>query len=279
MITPLTPHPAALVKDQKTRILVIADLHIGWEVALSEKGIHVPSQMPKLLKKLTDLISEYKPEKLLILGDVKYTVTIADMGEWHDVPDFFSKLTNQVKEISIIRGNHDGNLEPLLPENIRVLPSTGVAIGDVGFFHGHRWPSPMLLKYKTLVMGHVHPVIVFRDPAGFRITKQVWVKVNCDKTRLTEAILKKHKIKIEKTPEETLAKRYNIKPRVSQLFIMPSFNDFLGGRPLNQRKSEKEDKRITGPVLRSEAVDLENAETYLLDWTFLGTLNQLRMFS
>jgi len=29
-------------------------------------------------------------------------------------------------------------------------------------------------------------------------------------------------------------------------------------------------------VLRSDAVDLENAETYLLDGTFLGTLGQLR---
>jgi putative SbcD/Mre11-related phosphoesterase len=278
MITPLMPYPAALIKAQNTRILVVADLHIGWEMALSEKGIYVPSQTPKLLNKLTSLISEYKPEKLLILGDVKYTVAIVDMGEWHDVPDFFSALKDQVKEIAIIRGNHDGGLEPLLPENIKLLPSTGAAVGDVGFFHGHRWPSPALLGYKTLVMGHVHPVIVFRDRAGFRITRQVWVKANCDKTRLTKIILQKHKIKIEKTPEQTLVKRYKIRPRVSQLFIMPSFNDFLGGRPLNQSKLGKEGKGIAGPVLRSDAVDMENAETYLLDGTFLGTLNHLRMF-
>jgi hypothetical protein len=33
---------------------------------------------------------------------------------------------------------------------------------------------------------------------------------------------------------------------------------------------------MIGPVLRSEAVDLDNAEIYLLDGTYLGTLNQLR---
>ncbi|NWF87261.1 metallophosphoesterase [Candidatus Bathyarchaeota archaeon] len=279
MITPLTPHPAALLKTQKTRTMVIADLHIGWEMALSEKGIHVPTQMPKLLNKLTNLISKYKPEKLLILGDVKYTVATADMGEWHDIPDFFSELKKQVKDISIIRGNHDGNLEPLLPENIKVLSSTGVAIGDIGFFHGHRWPSPALLKCKTLVMGHVHPIIVFRDPAGFRITRQVWVKAKCNTIGLTETLLQKYKVKTERNPEKALAKRYRIKPKTSQLFIMPSFNDFLGGRPLNQSKPGKESKGIIGPVLRSEVVDMENAETYLLDGTFLGTLNQLRMFS
>jgi putative SbcD/Mre11-related phosphoesterase len=281
MITPLIPHPAALIKTEKTRTMVIADLHIGWEMALSERGIYVPTQMPKLLAKLTALISVHKPKKLLILGDVKHTVATAEIGEWQDISDFFFELKKQIQDILIIRGNHDGNLEPLLPENIKMLPATGVTIGEVGFFHGHRWPSPSLLKCKTLVMGHVHPVVAFRDPAGFRITRQIWVKANCNKNRLAETLLQKHKIKIEKNLEKTLLKHYKIKPKTSQLFIMPSFNDFLGGRPLNRRKfaGKAESERIVGPVLRSESVDMENAETYLLDGTFLGTLNQLRNLS
>jgi hypothetical protein len=278
MITPLPPHPAALIKTQKTRTLVIADLHIGWEIALSEKGIHVPTQMPKLLTKLKNLILTYKPEKLLILGDVKHTVATAEISEWHDIPDFFNELKNHIEEIQIIRGNHDGNLEPLLPENIKILPSTGIAIGEIGFFHGHRWPSLTLLKCKTLLMAHVHPVVAFRDPAGFRITRQVWVKANCNKTQLAKKLLQKHKIKIEKTSQETLLKRYKIKPKTLQLFIMPSFNEFLGGKPLNERKTSgnMKNEKIVGPVLRASAVDIENAETYLLDGTFLGTIKQLR---
>ncbi|MDI6905617.1 MAG: metallophosphoesterase [Candidatus Bathyarchaeia archaeon] len=281
MITPLTPYPAALLKARKARTLVIADLHIGWEIALSQRGIHVPTQAPKLLQKLKSLISACKPEKLLILGDVKHTVATAEIGEWQDIPDFFNELKKQIQEIHIIRGNHDGNLEPLLPENIKILPATGITLGEVGFFHGHRWPSPTLLKCKTLIMGHIHPVVAFRDPAGFRITSQVWVKASCDKTQLTKVLLQKYKVKIEKNPEETLWKHYKIKPKTSQLFIMPSFNDFLGGKPLNERKlgENAKTKRIVGPVLRSEAVDVENAETYLLDGTFLGTLNQLRILS
>ncbi len=281
MITPLTPHPAALIKTQKTRTLVIADLHIGWEIALLQRGIHVPTQMPRLLQRLKSLIETYKPEKLLVLGDVKHTVATAEIGEWQDVPDFFNELKKQIREIHVIRGNHDGNLEPLLPENIKILSTTGVTLGEVGFFHGHRWPSPTLLRCKTLIMGHVHPVVAFRDPAGFRITRQVWVKAKCNRTQLAKTLLQKHKIKIDKNPEETLWKYYKIKPKTSQLFIMPSFNDFLGGKPLNERKSggNAKTKRIVGPILRSEAVDMENAETYLLDGTFLGTLNQLRTLS
>lgn len=277
MITPLSPYPAAMVKAQKKRTMVIADLHIGWEMALSQKGIHVPTQTPKILEKLKTLISMHKPDDLLILGDVKHTIATAEFGEWHDIPDFFDNLRTQVKEISIIRGNHDGNLDPLLPENIKLLPATGVVLGDVGFFHGHQWPSLSLLGCRTLVMAHVHPMIAFRDPSGFRITRQVWVKADCNRTALARTLMHKHKLKVEKSPEETLMMRHRIKLRVEHLFIMPSFNDFLGGRPLNETRPRggAKDEMIAGPVLRSNAVNMENAEVYLLDGTFLGTLRQL----
>ena len=53
---------------------------------------------------------------------------------------------------------------------------------------------------------------------------------------------------------------------------MPSFNDFLGGRPVNETRPRKEigAEALIGPVLRSEAVDVDNAELYLLDGTYLG---------
>ena len=280
MIKPLTPYPAALIKTQKTRTLVISDLHIGWEITLSQKGIYVPTQMPKLLRKLKSIIKKYKTEELLVLGDVKHTVASAEISEWHDVPDFFDELKKRTRKIYIIRGNHDGNLEPLLPENVEILPATGIKLGEVGFFHGHRWPSPTLLQCETLVMGHVHPVVAFRDQSGFRITRQVWVKANCNGKQLAETLLRKHRVKIRKNPEETLWERYRIRPKMSQLFIMPSFNEFLGGKPLNRRKADgNELERIMGPVLRSQAVDVEKAETYLLDGTYLGTLDQLRTLS
>ena len=201
MLKLLLPQPVALIKTAKTKTLVIADPHIGWEIALQERGIHVPSQTPKLLKKLITLLSEHKPDALLILGDVKYTVVKAEIGEWHDIPNFFSELQNYVKDISVIRGNHDANLEPLLPENVQLLPATGTTIGNVGLFHGHKWPSPTLLKCKTVIMGHVHPVVVFRDPSGFKITRQVWVKTKCNVNQLSTTLLQKHGIKVEGSPE------------------------------------------------------------------------------
>ena len=278
MFSLLLPNPVALVKTEKTRVLLIADPHIGWEMELQQKGIHIPSQTGKLLNKLTAILAEFKPDALVILGDVKYTVISSEFGEWHDIPEFFKKLQSYVNKISIVRGNHDANLERLLPENVELLPATGAVIGDVGVFHGHKWPSPALLGCKTLVMGHMHPVVVFRDPTGCRLTRQVWMRADIDSEVLAGILLKKSKVKIVGSVEETLQKHFNIKLKASELYIMPSFNDFLGGRPINETRPRKEigAEALIGPVLRSEAVDVDESELYLLDGTYLGTLNQLR---
>jgi uncharacterized protein len=278
MLNLLLPYPAALVKTLKTKTLLIADPHLGWEVQLQEKGIHIPSQTIKILNKLTAIITKYKPDRLVILGDVKYTVVSHEYGEWQDIPDFFEKLERRIGSIAVVRGNHDANLEPLLPENVEFLPATGAVVSDVGVFHGHKWPSPALLGCKTLVMGHLHPVVVFRDPTGCKITRQIWMKAKCDTEALAKILLQKSKLKIEVSVTETLQKYYNIKPKTEEIFIMPSFNDFLGGRPVNETRPLKEigSEALIGPVLRSEAVDVDEAEIYLLDGTYLGTLKQLR---
>ena len=121
-------------------------------------------------------------------------------------PTFLQNFKNVCPSISVVRGNHDANLEPLLPENVELLPATGAVIGDVGVFHGHKWPSPELLGCKTLVMGHLHPVVVFRDPAGFKITRQVWMKANLNSEALAKILLQKHNVKIEGSVAANIAK-------------------------------------------------------------------------
>ena len=278
MFSFLLSHPAALIKTEKTKVLLIADPHIGWETELQAKGIHVPSQTPKILNKLITIVKEFKPDKLVVLGDVKYSVISSELREWQDIPDFFKKLQAYVAEISIVRGNHDANLEPLLPESVELLPATGTVMGDVGVFHGHKWPSPALLGCKTLVMGHLHPVVVFRDPTGCKMSRQVWMRTEVDSEALARILLRKANVKIGYSVEETLQTHFGVTLGASELYIMPSFNDFLGGRPVNETRPKKDTgaEALIGPVLRSEAVGADVAELYLLDGTYLGLLNQLR---
>jgi len=283
LLLPLPPNPAMLLRRGKERVLVVADLHIGWEVALAEQGIHVPSQTPKMRDKLLKLIDLYKPTSLLFVGDVKHTIATAGLQEWRDIPELFEALINRVKDIKIILGNHDGNLEPLLPASVRIYPPTGVALWDAGFFHGNAWPTPELLQCRSLVIGHVHPTVMFRDPLGFRITAQVWLKARVNKAQLARAFLKGLGVKIKAGDDsiKLLRQRFNVSLKASELFIMPYFNDFLGGRPINRTSPWRGTKSVEylGPLLRSGNVDIENAETYLLDGTYLGTVSQLRALS
>jgi len=267
MLKPIKNYPAILHKQKQHKTLIIADLHLGWEINLAQKGIHVPSQTPKIRKKLFQLIKITKPNTLIILGDVKHTIAKAESGEWRDIPKFFKTIKTKINDIQIIRGNHDGNLEPLLPPTITLHPSTGITLNTTGLFHGHTWPAKKLLNCTTLIMGHVHPTVAFRDSLGFQITTPVWIKVKCNAEKLANAVLK------SKHAKESTKKHLRIKPKVKQLFIMPCFNSFLGGRPVN--KKSKRGSYI-GPVLRSEAVKIDSAEVYLLDGTFLGRIDQLR---
>lgn len=281
MLTPLQPYPALLIRNRRQRVLVVADLHIGWEVALAQEGVYIPSQTPKILDKLQEIVKTAKPTHLVILGDVKHTVAKVELREWHDIPNLFETLEKSVSTIQVVPGNHDGNLEPLLPGTVTLLPTTGVKIGDVGLFHGHAWPAPELLGCRTLVMGHIHPTVAFRDPFGYRITAQVWVKAQCNKTSLTQSVLTALKIKDAKKPIETLKTRFNIKPKTSQLLILPCFNEFLGGRPVNRVSVHKRSRyrEYVGPILRSRGVHSDEAEIYLLDGTFLGPVAQLKTLS
>jgi hypothetical protein len=178
-----------------------------------------------------------------------------------------------VKDISVIAGNHDGDLEALIPSSVKIFPSTGLVVGKnprIGLFHGHAWPAPDVLSSELLVMGHVHPVIWLRDNLGTWIVKQVWIKGRCNGLKLAKAYLKYLKVKIGVNPRETLKKR-GIQLNDSLLIIMPTFNDLIGGVSLNRFQ-----KRLVGPFLGSGSVNVADSEVYLLDGTYLGTTKQLQ---
>ena len=282
-LAPLTPHAAFLIRKGSERILVISDLHIGWEVALAEEGVHVPSQTSRLIERLKHLVALERPDILIVLGDIKHTVAKIELEEWRDVPMFFEEACKILPKVQVIPGNHDGNLEALLPESVEILSPRGTTVGDIGLFHGHTWPEAEMLGCTALVIGHVHPVVAFRDPMGFRITRQAWVRAPCDDKLLARFVLRRHNVRMKKdvNPQDVLKAKFNVDLGAVNLIIMPSFNDFLGGQAINRSKitRHRRFREFIGPVLRSGSVNLEKAEAYLLDGTFLGSLDSLRKLS
>ena len=82
----MQPYPALLLQENNDRALVVSDLHIGWERLLSQRGVHVPSQTPKIKNMLLKLIREAKPTHLILLGDIKDAITKVAPEEWKDIP-------------------------------------------------------------------------------------------------------------------------------------------------------------------------------------------------
>jgi len=251
------------------RILVVADLHLGYEYSLADKGMYLPSQTAKVQGRLLQVIHEYRPRSLIILGDVKQAIPRISLEEWKDVPDFFEAIGAAVREIQVIIGNHDGDLEPLTPPSVKILPAGGIVVGRklrIGLFHGHAWPSPDVLSSDIMVMGHIHPIVRFRDKIGLRSVRQAWVRVPLDRMKLREAYLRYARSRSLRARSEVAEKLPSDRVENQKLMIIPAFNDLLGGVPVNHLGA-----RPMGPVLRSGSLDLNSAEVYLLDGTFLGT--------
>jgi putative SbcD/Mre11-related phosphoesterase len=272
---PLLPYPALLIETTK-KILVIADLHIGWEwdARFLQAGLYIPSQTPKLQEKLLVLIQEHQPDTLILIGDVKQAITRMTIEDWRVIPEFFEKLQSLIDEIIVILGNHDGELEPLTPPTVKIVASPGLTIGQrpqIGLFHGHAWPSPEVLSSDILIMGHLHPVVWFRDKLGIWTVKQVWVVTNCKGDTLAQAYLKYLNVDPKKDPRVVLHSKTGVEIKDPKLIIVPAFNDLVGGVSVHNLS-----KRLMGPIIRSSSVNIDAAEIYLLDGTYLGDPKQLQ---
>jgi len=270
---PLFPYPAILYDDGQKKTLIITDLHIGYEYNLAKEGIYLPSQTKKILDKLIQILKEVKPNKLILLGDVKQAIPKIGIREWKDVPDFFEKIINLVNNITVILGNHDGDLEPLTPPSVNIVKSSGILIKNnfkIGLFHGHAWPAPEVLSADILVMGHVHPIVKFYDKFGYTIIRQVWMKIKCDGRSLAAAYLKHMKIKNSEDQKKTFSKNFNATIKDPTLIVIPAFNEALGGISVEQNQ-----KKWIGPILKNCGANSNKIDLHLLDGTYLGAASGL----
>ncbi|MFW5953003.1 MAG: metallophosphoesterase, partial [Candidatus Natronoplasma sp.] len=66
--------------------LVIADLHIGYERELEERGINIPEQSQKMIDNVLDILIKEDIERLVINGDFKHNIPKATWQEYQDIP-------------------------------------------------------------------------------------------------------------------------------------------------------------------------------------------------
>jgi len=256
-LKPVLGEAALELNSQLGSILIVADLHIGFE-GNSAKSNKDPILSQQVLVDLLTLVKRTNPDILIICGDIKDEIiapsSIISTMLWHS----FDELMDYCEKIWIIRGNHDGALEKYLPNEIRMFPGNDVLIqtlsGAIGFCHGHASFSPRLTSANALIMGHSHPSIHLRDRFSKYILR-TWIRAH------TSSFNSVQKLKIHFSAQDQ-----KISSKMKEIIVLPPFNKYLGGFPLN------EGGFVPGFVAE-RLIKPETATIYLLDGSLLGSVS------
>ena len=169
----------ALILEEEKRNLIISDLHIGFEHKFSsnKNTIGNNSSINDIISNVKKIIKKENPDTLVLLGDIKSSIQTITKSEWKDVPYFFEEIKNSL-EIILIPGNHDSNIEKLIPNDITLIGSKGMIIDDVLLTHGHTMPSSV----NNIIMGHIHPV--YFDQSSLLNGERIWISIKADKSKI-----------------------------------------------------------------------------------------------
>ena len=236
--TRLVNNYPALIIEGKEKYLVITDLHLGFEGNLSQNNIFLGKNttVNESIKEVEKILVKTKPDSLILLGDIKSGIKSITKTEWNDVPVFLEKIKKQIS-VTIIPGNHDANIEKLIPEGISLATSKGIIIEDALLTHGHTIPTENFSSVNKIIMGHVHPV--FFEEKSIINGERVWVTMKCNKQKI-----------------------FPSKTGKLEIIIIPTFNKHF------YTVNKKFYKKSISPILdKSEVLE---AKILTLDGTIIG---------
>jgi putative SbcD/Mre11-related phosphoesterase len=151
------------------RVLVIADLHLGYAWVHRRRGQLLPVASPSAeFAELQSLIADYKPARIVLLGDVVHHAS--------DIAPLRDELCAIVRaipvEVHVLMGNHDRGLPRLFRDcGLDAHFGEELQLGRFIFAHGDRAltasAAACMGEIKQsgglLVIGHEHPAITLGD--------------------------------------------------------------------------------------------------------------------
>ncbi|MEK6890046.1 MAG: metallophosphoesterase [Nanoarchaeota archaeon] len=160
-----------LINDKDEKVLVVGDLHLGYEEAMNRSGVFVTREMyNEMIKEFDEIfLNVGRVEKIILLGDVKHAFSGNLSQEWNDVLRLIEYLKGKCMELIILKGNHDNYLVNIARK------------GEIEVEKNYFWNGFMFLhgdvdsvelydkKIEYWVMGHAHPAIKISD--GSKIEK------------------------------------------------------------------------------------------------------------
>jgi putative SbcD/Mre11-related phosphoesterase len=259
--------PALLLEEETRRVLIVGDLHIGYERTLFKQEYYSSNLGTRIIKEFEQLVSEIEPSEIIILGDLKHSIRDFSKQEFQQIAQLLASLQQQAA-VTIIRGNHDADLDLVVPDNTKIISSAGFPLRfksrRIFLLHGHAHPSAEILSCDSLIMGHIHPAISISQMKNQFATHRVWLKTKWEPT-IIDAMKKWIGENAFQNPElEQQFLQMNI-------LVIPAYLSLLRGHVLNEDSSAT---HLGAPLFRHLLLD--DAEIVMLDHTPLGTLKELK---
>src|SRR6185503_1656831 len=157
--------PQKAIYWQQEKALIAADVHLGKVGHFRKAGIAVPRDMEQSeLSALSDLIHEYKPDRLLFLGDFFHSDLNSD---W----DWLVLWRSQFPELEIvlIKGNHD-IIDEKHYQQLNIALKKELQIGPFLMLHHPLDEEALQTATGYVFCGHIHPGISLAGRARQHIT-------------------------------------------------------------------------------------------------------------
>ncbi len=149
-------------------MLVVSDLHLGYEGAMANKGTFIPKvNLRHILETLGNALNMTKAKKIMITGDIKNTfsdVITDELNELFDLADFLKKHN---VETALVKTKHDNFVERYSERMRLKVYKDQAELGNYLFFHGDTEPE-IGDKTSMMIMGHEHPTIGITGNSGKR---------------------------------------------------------------------------------------------------------------
>lgn len=157
--------PQKAIYWQQEKALIVADVHLGKVGHFRKAGIAVPLNMEQHeLAVLSDLVHDYQPEKLILLGDFFHSDINADwdwMVLWRSQ---FPQL-----DIMLIKGNHD-IIDDVHYHRLNIRLHQALPIGPFLMLHHPKTAAELQQTEGYVFCGHIHPGIRLAGRARQQIT-------------------------------------------------------------------------------------------------------------
>ncbi len=155
------------VYHDKTRTLIIADVHLGYEEYMTQLGVYLPRlQLKGAMEVIKRAVRAVDAKRVAIVGDVKHAYEKLLRQERVEIIKLVRFVGELGLELVLVRGNHDTFISPLLKKlGVDVIEDHLDLGGGILLAHGHKGIDG---DFEVVVMGHEHPALQV-DVAGARV--------------------------------------------------------------------------------------------------------------